>query len=54
MAGLNHQEIADQLDSPLANARVIPHRGRAALQEIVKENCVLSLGEDAIPCEAKT
>ena len=49
--GINHQEIADQLDLSLANARVILHRGRAALQKILEENCVLSLGQDSIPCE---
>ena len=51
MAGLSHKEIAAQLDLSEANTRVILHRGRAALQKILEENCVLSLGQDSIPCE---
>ncbi len=51
MAGLNHSEIANQLDLSLANTRVILHRGRAAFQKILEKNCVLTLGKDSIPCE---
>ena len=54
MAGLSHKEIAAQLNISVANARVLLHRGRAALRTILEENCVLSLGEDVIPCERRS
>ncbi|MDH3673703.1 MAG: RNA polymerase sigma factor [Gammaproteobacteria bacterium] len=53
MAGLTHKEIAAQLDISVANARVLLHRGRAAFRKILERNCVLSLGQDAIPCERR-
>ncbi len=53
MAGLTHKEIAAQLDLSEANARVLLHRGRAAFRKILEEHCVLTLGEDAIPCERR-
>lgn len=51
MAGLNHREIAVELKLSEANSRVLLHRGRAALRQILEKNCVLSLGQDDIPCE---
>ncbi len=53
MAGLTHKEIAAQLDISVANARVLLHRGRAALRKILEEHCVLSLDSDTIPCERR-
>ena len=50
-AGLAHGEIAALLDISTANSRILLHRGRAALREILKQNCVLSFDGDAIPCE---
>ena len=38
MAGLTHPEIASVLDISLANSRVLLHRGRAALREILRRN----------------
>lgn len=52
-AGLAHKEIAPLLDISVANSRVLLHRGRAALREILKENCVLSFDGDDIPCERR-
>lgn len=52
-AGLSHGEIAVTLGISPANSRVLLHRGRAALREILKQNCILSLGDDAIPCERR-
>lgn len=54
MAGLNHQEIAAQLGISTSNSRVLLHRGRAALREIMKQGCDLSFGNDAIPCERRS
>jgi RNA polymerase sigma-70 factor (ECF subfamily) len=51
MAGLNHREIATELELSEANSRVLLHRGRDALRQILKKNCILSLGQDDIPCE---
>ena len=53
MAGLTHREIASLLAISVANSRVLLHRGRAALRELLKRNCVLSLDADGIPCERK-
>jgi len=51
MADLSHREIADQLRISEQNSRVLLHRGRSALRKILEENCVLSVGGDAVPCE---
>ena len=51
MADLSHREIATQLNLSEANSRVLLHRGREALRVILEKNCVLSLGQDSIPCE---
>ena len=53
MAGLSHKEIAEELGISIANSRVLLHRGRTALQDILKENCELSLGRDEIPCDRR-
>ncbi len=53
-ADLSHREIAAQLNLSEANSRVLLHRGREALRQILKQNCVLSLGQDDIPCEPVT
>jgi RNA polymerase sigma-70 factor (ECF subfamily) len=53
MAGLTHPEIASVLDISIANSRVLLHRGRAALREILRRNCTLSFDDDGIPCERK-
>ena len=50
-AGLSHGEIAKALDISQANSRVLLHRGRAALREILESSCVLSFDGDDIPCE---
>jgi RNA polymerase sigma-70 factor (ECF subfamily) len=52
MAGLKHAEIGSILGVSEANSRVLLHRGRAALRELLERGCVLSPGE-AIPCERK-
>jgi RNA polymerase sigma-70 factor (ECF subfamily) len=52
-AGLTHDEIAATLGISVANSRVLLHRGRTALREILKENCILSFDSDAIPCERR-
>jgi RNA polymerase sigma-70 factor (ECF subfamily) len=52
-AGLSHGEIAKALQISQANSRVLLHRGRAALREILDSACVLSFGGDDIPCERR-
>jgi RNA polymerase sigma-70 factor (ECF subfamily) len=52
MAGLTHPEISAVLEISVANSRVLLHRGRAALREILRQNCVLSF-DDTVPCERK-
>ncbi len=51
MAGLGHKEIAEDLGISVANSRVLLHRARTALQDILKQNCELTLGRDDVPCE---
>ena len=53
MAGLSHREIAVQLQVSEENSRVLLHRGRSALREILEKGCVLSVGSDAVPCERR-
>ena len=53
MAGLTHPEIAAVLEISVVNSRVLLHRGRAALREILKENCRFSFEGDAVPCERR-
>jgi len=54
LAGLSHSEVSVQLGISVANARVLVHRGRGALKEMLRDNCVLSIGSDDIPCERST
>jgi RNA polymerase sigma-70 factor (ECF subfamily) len=53
-AGLTHPEIAAALGITTANSRVLLHRGRAALRELLKRNCVLSFDGDGMPCERRS
>jgi len=53
MAGLAHAEIAAILGVSEANSRVLLHRGRVALRELLERNCILTPG-DPIPCERKS
>lgn len=52
IGGLDHAQIARHLGISEANARVRLHRGRAALRQILEENCILSF-DDRIPCEPR-
>jgi RNA polymerase sigma-70 factor (ECF subfamily) len=52
MAGLKHAEIGSILGVSEANSRVLLHRGRAALRELLENGCVLKPG-DSIPCERR-
>jgi RNA polymerase sigma-70 factor (ECF subfamily) len=52
MAGLTHAEIGSILGISEANSRVLLHRGRTALRELLESGCVLTPG-DSIPCERK-
>ncbi len=52
-AGLTHAEVAALLGISVANSRVLLHRGRAALREIMKQDCVLIFDGDSIPCERR-
>lgn len=51
-AGLGHGEIASALDVSEGNARVILHRGLAALRTSLGCECRLDFG-DEIPCERR-
>jgi len=53
MGGLTHREIAALLGVTEGNSRVLLHRGRAALREILARNCTLSLDGDPVPCERR-
>lgn len=53
MGGLTHKEIAAELGISEGNSRVLLHRGRTALKAKLTEGCILSFGEDAVPCERK-
>lgn len=50
MAEASHAEIAAALDISEGNARVLLHRGRAALKERLASQCRLDFAGDAIPC----
>jgi RNA polymerase sigma-70 factor (ECF subfamily) len=52
MGGLDHEEISRLLGITEPNARVLLHRGRAALRMLLEKNCVLAF-DDAIPCEPR-
>lgn len=51
-AGLTHAEIAAALEVTEGNARVILHRGMAALKASLEGGCVINLG-DSVPCERR-
>jgi len=53
MVGLTHPEIGRVLDISVANSRVLLHRGRASLHQILERNCTLSFDGDGMPCECK-
>jgi len=53
MGGLTHREIAALLGLTEGHSRVVLHRGRAALREILERNCTLSLDGDPAPCERR-
>jgi len=53
MGGLTHREIAALLGLTEGHSRVVLHRGRAALREILERNCILSLDGDPVPCERR-
>ncbi|UCH72834.1 MAG: RNA polymerase sigma factor [Rhodospirillales bacterium] len=52
MGGLGHAQIARHLGISEGNARVLLHRGRAALRRILEEHCILSF-DDQVPCEPR-
>ena len=52
MAGFDHKEIGETLGISQANSRVLLHRGRAALREMLEGACILN-PNDPIPCERK-
>ena len=52
-AELNHAEIARVLGISESNSRVLLHRGRAALRQMLEESCILSFDCDALPCERR-
>lgn len=52
MGGLDHEEIGRLLGITEPNARVLLHRGRAALRALLEKHCDLAF-DDAIPCEPR-
>ncbi|MFO1152714.1 MAG: RNA polymerase sigma factor [Rhodospirillales bacterium] len=52
-AELNHTEIARALGISESNSRVLLHRGRVALRQMLEESCILSFNRDALPCERR-
>jgi RNA polymerase sigma-70 factor, ECF subfamily len=52
MGGLDHEEISRLLGITEPNARVLLHRGRAALRALLEKHCDLAF-DDAIPCEPR-
>ena len=50
--GLSHREIAAAMGVSEGNARVILHRGLAALKSSLNRECVLDFG-DEVPCERR-
>jgi len=51
-AGLSHREMADALGISEGNARVILHRGLAALRTSLGAECTLDFRDD-VPCEPR-
>ncbi|NQU55753.1 MAG: RNA polymerase sigma factor [Rhodospirillales bacterium] len=54
IAGLSHRQLGPVLGISEGHSRVLLHRGRAALKELLKDNCLLSFESDDVPCERKT
>ncbi len=54
MGGLTHREIATALGLSEAASRVYLHRGRKALRALLERDCILTLGDDPIPCERRS
>lgn len=52
LGGLDHDQTAALLGMSPGAFRVLLHRGRRALRELLETHCVVSLG-DAIPCEPR-
>ncbi|MDJ0712183.1 MAG: sigma-70 family RNA polymerase sigma factor [Woeseiaceae bacterium] len=50
IAGLTHREIGATLGITAANSRVVLHRARAGLKQLLEDNCTLRFGE-SVPCE---
>lgn len=50
--GLSHREVASTLNVSEGNARVILHRGLAALRDSLGRECLLDFG-DPISCERR-
>jgi RNA polymerase sigma-70 factor (ECF subfamily) len=53
VAGLTHREIGEIRRVSEGHSRVLLHRARAALRVLLEEECTLSFGTDAIPCERR-
>jgi RNA polymerase sigma-70 factor (ECF subfamily) len=53
MGGLTHREIGAALGLSEAASRVHLHRGRKALRALLERDCILTLGDDPIPCERR-
>jgi RNA polymerase sigma-70 factor (ECF subfamily) len=52
MGGLDHGEISRLLGISESNARVLLHRGRAALRTLLEKHCTLAF-DDTVPCEPR-
>jgi RNA polymerase sigma-70 factor (ECF subfamily) len=52
MGGLDHGEISRLLGISESNARVLLHRGRAALRALLEKHCTLAF-DDTVPCEPR-
>lgn len=53
LLGLTHADVADRLAITEANSRVLLHRGRSNLRELLEEGCILEFDSDPVPCERK-
>lgn len=51
--GATCERMIAVLGISVANSRVVLHRGREALRGMFEKGCVLSFGDDAIPCERR-
>jgi RNA polymerase sigma-70 factor (ECF subfamily) len=54
MLGFNHQEIAETLGMTVSNSKVLLHRARRALKDILETHCTFEHDErDVLVCEPK-